>query len=398
MTHDEMAQQLLVVDDDDAICRMLSRIAEDAGFVVQTTSNADEFRAAVQRQCPDCILLDLNVPGGDGIELMRFLAANARGVRIAILSGAERAVLNSARRIGESRGLRVVDVVQKPAGLERLRQAMECLRDDGARLTTDDLAHAIDGGELRLQYQPRFSLPQEACEGFEALVRWAHPRRGLIPPVEFIPLAERSGLINRLTWWVVGTALDQLRVWDRSDVSLSINVSGKDLRDLDFADRFTSEMHTRQVRPAQVILELTETVAMSDIVMGMDILTRLRLRGVGLSIDDFGTGFSSLVQLQRLPAGELKIDRAFVRDCHVSDDNRVIVKTIVDLAHNLGMQVVAEGVEEPAVLEILKGFGCDGAQGYLLGRPLDALQATELLDRTHLQRGDGGAAMKTTAR
>ena len=236
-----------------------------------------------------------------------------------------------------------------------------------------ELERAITGGELRLEYQPKVNLTSGAVTGVEALVRWEHPTRGRLGPDSFIPIAEQSDQIGDLTRWVVRSAVDQWRRWHELglEISIAVNFSGRNLDELDFPDVLDQLCRARDVSCAQFVIEITETAAASDEIKMMDIATRLRLKGFRISIDDFGTGYSSLVQLQRLPFSEMKIDKSFVIQCATSRESLVIVKSIIDLAHNLNLKVVSEGVETLEVLELLRRLGCDLVQGYYVGRPME---------------------------
>jgi len=237
----------------------------------------------------------------------------------------------------------------------------------------DELARALSAGELLLEYQPKIDLSSGAVTGVEALARWQHPTRGRLGPDSFIPLAEQSDLIGALTRWVMRTAVEQSRRWREVglEISIAVNFSARNLEEIDFPDVLEGLCRAADVDCRQFVIEITETAAASDEIKMMDIATRLRLKGFRISIDDFGTGYSSLVQLQRLPFSEMKIDKSFVIHCTSSRESLVIVKSITDLAHNLNLKVVAEGVETLDVLELLRRLGCDLAQGYYLGRPMD---------------------------
>lgn len=236
----------------------------------------------------------------------------------------------------------------------------------------DDLGRALGGDELFLVYQPKLALASERWSGVEALLRWRHPVRGLVPPNLFIPLAEEGGLMRPLTERVIDMALDRWGEWHRAglDVSIAINLSAKDIEP-DLPDRFERACAAKSVIPGKITFELTET-ATHDVTDLLDIATRLRLKGPLLSIDDFGTGYSSVVQLHRLPFCELKIDRLFVSELETSPEARTIVRAITDLAHALDLTTVAEGVETAPQQRFLADIGCDEAQGFLFSRPIEA--------------------------
>jgi EAL domain-containing protein (putative c-di-GMP-specific phosphodiesterase class I) len=209
----------------------------------------------------------------------------------------------------------------------------------------------------------------------EALMRWTHAELGAVPPSRFVPLAEQHGLIDELTQWALRTALRQLRLWTAAglDTSVAVNISAVSLEQLDFPDLVERLCRALNVPTDRLVLELTEG-ATQPLINLMDTLTRFRIKGVGLALDDFGTGYSGLIQLRKLPFTEIKIDRQFVTGLATSRDDQVIVRSVIELAHGLGLQVTAEGVETAEQLAALRALGCDLIQGYLLAQPLDAAE------------------------
>jgi diguanylate cyclase (GGDEF)-like protein len=238
------------------------------------------------------------------------------------------------------------------------------------------LRRAVDSQEFRLHFQPQVALDGEgAVIGVEALVRWEHPERGLVPPGEFVPVAESTGLIVPIGSWVLQAACEQLGIWQRDgrpDLTMCVNVSARQLADPTIVGLVERVLDTTGVTPATLCLEITESVLMEDLDHVAATLDRLKALGVSLSVDDFGTGYSSLAYLRRLPADFLKIDKSFVDDLGTSDTAAAIVRTIVDLAHSLGLGVVAEGVETEVQADALTALGCDQAQGFLFARPAPA--------------------------
>ncbi len=259
-----------------------------------------------------------------------------------------------------------------------------------------ELRYAIEHDELVLYYQPKIHLKTGRVIGVEALVRWRHPNRGLIAPDEFIPLAERTGLIKPLTLWVLTAALHQSRTWQRAGLRLSVavNLSARNLQDTELADQI-EEMLTRSgIPPNQLELEITESTIMADPPRALEILTRLHHMQIPLAIDDFGTGYSSLGYLRKLPVSSIKIDKSFVKNMAADDSDAVIVRSTIELAHNLGLLVVAEGVETQYVWDRLAALGCDAAQGYYMSAPMPAAaltrwfhesswQVTKIADEAH---------------
>ena len=236
----------------------------------------------------------------------------------------------------------------------------------------DGFERALINGRLRMVYQPKVSLVDGSLKRFEALVRWDDPELGPVPPSRFVPLAEKHGLIDPLTQWGLRTTLRQWLAWRAQgiDTCLAFNISALSLDQLDFPDLVERMCRALDVPTERLVLELTEG-ATQPLVKMMDTLTRFRIKGIGLAIDDFGVGYSTLMQLRQLPFTELKIDRFFVEDATTSADSALIVKSIIDLAHGLGLTVTAEGVETADQLALLQTLGCDVAQGYFVARPLE---------------------------
>jgi len=237
-----------------------------------------------------------------------------------------------------------------------------------------ELRQAIAQGDLQVYYQPKLNVATGKIAEAEALVRWQHKRHGMMQPDSFIHMAERSGLIKLLSAWVLNEALRQAAAWsaDGIDIALSVNLSTQDLSSRDLPDIVSKLLTTHNIPPQRLILEITETSLMVNHEHALETLTRLAEMGVRSSIDDFGTGYSSLAYLKMLPAGELKIDKSFVFDMLENENDAVIVRAIIDLAHNLGLKVVGEGVETKALQDELIRLGCDFLQGYNICRPKNA--------------------------
>jgi diguanylate cyclase (GGDEF)-like protein len=237
-----------------------------------------------------------------------------------------------------------------------------------------ELRQAAQRGELLLHYQPKVRLADGEVRHAEALLRWQHPQRGLVPPDRFIPAAEQTGYIRSLTRWVLDAALAQAAAWRRSglEVQIAVNLSVRDLLDTALPAQLDDLLRQRQASPQWLALEVTESAVMSDPARALSVVRDLHERGFALALDDFGTGYSSLSYLKRLPVDELKIDKSFVRNlAHESDDATIVASTI-ELAHRMGLRVVAEGVEDRAAWQLLQRMGCDFIQGYLISRPLRA--------------------------
>lgn len=239
------------------------------------------------------------------------------------------------------------------------------------RIKLDRLRRAVECGSLFLVYQPKLDLRSGAITGVEALTRWHHARRGPISPTTFIPAIEQSDLIDWFSEWVLDTAVRQWTGWREEgiELELAVNISALNLKHLHFPDIVSAICEAHDFTPEWLMLELTEG-ATQDATLLMDTVSRLRLKGMGISLDDFGTGYGSLVQLRGLPFTELKIDQRFVSDLLVSRDSRAITRGLIAMAHEIGLSVTAEGVEDSSTLDTLLAFGCDKAQGFLIARPM----------------------------
>jgi EAL domain-containing protein (putative c-di-GMP-specific phosphodiesterase class I) len=371
----EQANRLLVIDDQADLCEFISEAATALGFETRAVTDPETFRAAVQEFQPTVVVLDLQMPGADGIELLRFLGERGSKAHVLVASGMDQRVLATAEQIGRAQGLSMLGALQKPILLADLEAMLRrCVRGDSP-ITPEVLASAIDNDEIRVHYQPkatRVAPGRWIIEGVEALARWQHPVFGFVSPARFIPIAEKNGLIRRLTERVLETALAQCCTWDAHGLQLSVavNLSPQLLNDLSFPDHVARMASQVGADARRIVFEVTETAAMFDPGTTMDVLTRMRVKNFGLSIDDFGTGYSSLKQLYLMPFSELKIDTSFVRDIFAHEDARTMVETMVLLAHKLRLTACAEGVESQEVLDFLDNVGCDRAQGYFIGRPM----------------------------
>ncbi|MGC2414767.1 MAG: EAL domain-containing response regulator [Stellaceae bacterium] len=363
-----------MIDDEPALGQLVKRVAEASGFDVVITADPAVFMDAARRWHPTVIMLDLKMPGTDGVQLLRTLAADNCPANVVLTSGSDPKVLEAAMQLGRDRGLNMSDALPKPIRVEHLRERLDGFKQVSKPLLAAHLEDALATDQLFLEYQPKLDCRLGRITGAEALVRWRHPTRGTIQPNQFIALAEETGLIHGVTDWVVATAAAQAASWRAEnlglEVAVAVNFSASDLADLDLPDRLEQHCRTAGSDPAFLTLELTETGAMREGMQMMDVLTRLRLKGFNLSIDDFGTGYSSLVQLQTMPFSEIKIDLSFVTQMMRNAGCRVIVEIIIDLARKLGLKSVAEGVEDNAALKTLIDMGCDTVQGYYISRPI----------------------------
>lgn len=386
-------RRLLILDDDPMTGETIQRIAEFAGLEVRFTPDPDRFFDLLHAWHPTHIALDLIMPTMDGMQVMARLAQLSCRAKIIITSGVGSRVLDAARRSAVEHGLDIAGVLAKPFSPLQLREMLlgqisaapppptvAIAPAEPPEITLDDLHQALERREFVLAYQPKVLCTTGELAGVEALVRWVHPSYGLLPPGRFIPLAESCDLIDPITDQVIDQALawfgplcvgaTQLSPTNRDRLMLSVNISARTLTNSALFDRVQERCQAHCVNPSRLIFELTETSAMDDPVASLDLLTRLRMVGFHLSIDDFGTGFSSMLQLVRLPFSEIKVDKSFVMTAMTSSESRTVVKFIVDLGHSLGLRCTAEGVEDAKTLDYLNQIGCDLAQGYHIARPL----------------------------
>lgn len=396
--------RLLILDDDPAVGAFIGSAAAKIGFDARAEADPNAFFTLLDQWSPTHIALDLVMPEMDGVQVLVELAKRKCSAQIIITSGIGGRVLEAAARSAREHGLHIAGMLTKPFLVSALKSMLlpglqspsAELRAPGVSrsdakldvfaLSVSELERALANRELYLVYQPKIECAGGGVAGFEALVRWAHPSHGLIMPDQFIPLAEESGLIDALTDVVLDQSVRWLTtLWPAvaaavparasgglaACISMSINLSAKTLKDLTFVDRVATWCQEHAIDPARLIFELTETSAMENPATSLALLTRLRMKGFQLSIDDFGTGYSSMLQLVRMPFSEIKVDRSFVSTALKSKESRTVVRSIVDLGRSLGIKVVAEGVENSETLEYLKQIGCDLAQGYLVGRPMN---------------------------
>ena len=253
-----------------------------------------------------------------------------------------------------------------------------------------ELRHAIEENQFFLLYQPKIDIRSGRTIGVEALVRWQHPQRGTIPPDQFISLAEQTGSIKQLTLWVLKEALRQSRSWQKAglEISVAVNLSVRSLQAPQLLDHIKGLLSTWGVVSSSLRLEITESIIMADPGLALEIITQLTAMGIRFSIDDFGTGYSSLSYLQRLPVDEIKIDKSFVMNMMADENSAAIVGSIIDLAHHLGLKVVAEGVENKDILDRLTSAGCDVAQGYLISRPISQADLVAWLENQDREMGE----------
>jgi len=381
-----IGRKLLVLDDEPEICQLVESVASAFGF--ETASAVDPtLVSASQIADAGVLVLDLMMPGTDGIEILRNLNDSTLRPDIVLISGLDKRVLDSASNMARVLGLRVIGVLHKPFRAGALHQLLETYVTSadapvvpavaGVRpqFTAHDIEQALARDEFVVHFQPQISLVDESWVGVEALARWQHPVYGLLYPNAFIAIAESEPLALSFTEHVIRIALRQYRQLSESlgfHGTLSVNMPPTALTDVHFPERLLPLLREQKVPPGAFILEITENSLPESDKVVLDITTRLSMRGVRVSIDDFGTGTSGLERLHDTAFDELKIDMVFVRNARTGSAPAAtaIVESAAALGHRLKMNVVAEGVETRSTIEWLRSVGCDVAQGFEVGRPM----------------------------
>lgn len=384
-----MAEQLpiriLILDDDPFILKLLTRMLANLGFssvdCSEDGTNALKLLDNVATR-PDLILLDLNMPGMDGIEFVRHLVERGYSGSLILVSGEDERMLKTTEKLVQAHKIPILGYLQKPVQPEALRMQLMKMasslsgqnkKENVPKIyDAETIKKAITTGELVNYYQPKVRVKTGEVAGVETLVRWHHPVDGVIYPSRFIGVAEQCGLIDLLTETVLKQAFAQAGIWQKlgCDLKVAVNVSMDNLASLDFQDTVVKLATEAGVLPGRIVLEITESQLMGDERISLEILTRLRLKRFHLSIDDFGTGHSSLAQLRDIPFDELKIDQGFVHRASEDETLRAIYDASLALAKQLDMEAVAEGVEDREDWELLRQTGCDLAQGNFIASPM----------------------------
>lgn len=395
--------KIVIVDDEPFALKLITRQLANLGFTESLSfERASDALRLLERDVAavDLVFCDLQMPEMDGVEFVRHLARLEYRGGLVLVSGEDRRILQTAEKLAKAHLLNVIGAIHKPVSPDQLRLILEgklspAVKTPSAAYTTyspDKLQRAIADGQLENHYQPKVNLASGAVTGVEALVRWRHPQDGLVFPDQFISIAEENGLIDDLMRAVLTSAMRHARRWQDAGLSLSVavNISMDNLAALEFPDFVENELTKAGVPLTSLVLEITESRLMKDLLTPLDILTRLRLKHIGLSIDDFGTGHSSLAQLRDIPFDELKVDRGFVHGAAVNPSLRAIFEASLAMARQLSMQVVAEGVEDQADWDFLREAGCDmaEAQGYFIAKPMPAAELPVWINAWELRRPD----------
>jgi EAL domain-containing protein (putative c-di-GMP-specific phosphodiesterase class I)/FixJ family two-component response regulator len=379
---DQPRGRLLVVDDDLVQRTIIGKIGARLGYDAVIAPSFEHAAELLRTEAFDILTLDLSLGERDGVELLR-LAADLKlnAMPIVIISGCEDRILNTTRRVCQALDLSLTSCLTKPLGLDHLREALLLPASDPVApasnavepvIDRERIMAALERNEFFVEFQPKVNLETDRVIGAEALARWRMPEFGILSPAIFIPVVERLGLMSELTTRILTLAIADggKLIEQQPGFTVAVNVCGSLLTDLMLPERIEGILRENGVAAESLIVEVTESVAMSDVDRAMDILVRLRIKGIGAAIDDFGTGFSSLAALARLPFSELKIDQSFVKGCETDDDMMKIVEASVGLARAFRMKVVAEGIDNPRTLAKIRQAGCDLGQGYLFAPSL----------------------------
>jgi EAL domain-containing protein (putative c-di-GMP-specific phosphodiesterase class I)/AmiR/NasT family two-component response regulator len=395
-------RSVLLVDDSAAQRAYAVALCRELGIQeVREASNGLEALALLASlpTPPDLLIIDLEMPTMDGPELLTRLRERGIESPIIVASSRERSLLHSVQDMGNTMGLCLIGGLQKPLRLESLSAILRNwdsvsdrrkLAAHALPINPEELRTGIDRGEIVVHYQPQIAVNSGNVHGVEALARWNHPTLGLIQPDQFIPMAEEHGLIHKLTLQVMNEALLQAATWNAHGLNLAvaINLSPMLLESPNLLQEISGLQQCYGLRAEQVVLEITETSLLRDLSVALAVLTRLRLRGFGLSLDDYGTGFSSMQQLARIPFTELKIDRSFVHGVHERESVQVMLRSALEMAMRLGLNTVAEGVESLQDWWLLQEYGCMFVQGWLMSKAMPAGEVMNWI-RAHEGRKPG---------
>lgn len=372
-----------MLDDELFALKLIARVLADLGCASVTTCESGAAALALigkADEAPELILMDLNMPEMDGLEFVRHLVGRNFSGSLILVSGEDERMQQAAEKLARAHHITVLGHLHKPATPRGLTELIEKWtsptqtqpRAQNKVYGAEELRAAIANGELVNYYQPKVLTSSGRVLGVETLVRWRHPQDGIVYPDQFIGLAEAHGLINALTKAVLTDALAQARLWQDAGLMLqvAVNLSMDDLVSMDFADMVVGLATASGVSPQMIELEVTESQLMVDLRTPLEILTRLRMKRFRLSIDDFGIGNSSLAQLRDIPFDELKIDQSFVHGACCNEKLWSMFDSCLNLARQLRLEVVAEGVEDQADWDFVRNRGCDIAQGYFIARPM----------------------------
>jgi len=378
----------LVVEDDDFQRECLANLLKFLGagriFVAVDGRQALQILCATDQGLIDIVLCDLDMPGMDGLEFFRHLGNAHSTISVIISSALDSALISSVKNMAHAYGLTLLGAVSKPILPVKLQELISYHNparqypggNSGSAhsFTLDQILLGIEKKQFEPFFQPKMELASKRIVGAEALARWIHPDCGVISPASFIEQLEESSNIEDLTFIMLERSAVTCRMLQESGhkLTISVNISLTSLTDIFLADKITRIVRENGITPQSIILEITESAAMTKVAAALENLARLRMRGFGLAIDDYGTGYSNMQQIVRVAFSELKIDQSFVKGFYENQASQVVANSSIELAHQLHMLSTAEGIESQRDLDMLKTMGCDLAQGYFIARPMNA--------------------------
>lgn len=377
---------VLVVEDDNFQRQMIVRMLHSLNVqLVNDANNGKDALEIIRKQSEnpiDIVICDLNMPEMDGLEFLRHLGVEHHNISIIIISSLGSKLVLSAGKMTKMYGVKLLGAIEKPIQPAQLRELFsKYVRSEkkwhapaeSPSFTLNDITQGVRAKQFESFLQPKVDLQTNQVTGAEALARWIHPELGIIGPYAFIPLLEQNNQIDELTFLILEKAAAACRSLHDADckIAVSVNLSLVSLSDITLADKIAKLVRTAGIDPQYITLEITETAAMTDAAHVLENLARLCMNGFILSIDDYGTGYSSLQQLTRIAFSELKIDQSFIQDSANNEATRIVVKSSIDMARELNVKSVAEGVETQEDWDMLKNMGCNMAQGYFIAKPMN---------------------------
>lgn len=378
-----LPESVLVIDDSSVQRQHAVSLCAELGIerIYEASNGAEALDIiAALPEPPDVLIIDLEMPGMNGVELIQNLRKRGANIPVIVASSREGSLINAVETMTQSLGMELLAGLQKPLQLVQIASAFSnrggnrkpASQAGQIEFTASDLREAIACKQLVPYFQPKIDVRTGVIKGVEALARWLLPDGRMIPPDRFIQLAESHGLIHELTLAIADQACAQAAQWNKRGLrlSLAINLSPHLLDSDRFVDDICALIDRHAVRADQIVWEITESSMVANLGAALGVLARLRLKGFGLSLDDYGTGFSSMQQLARMPFTELKVDRSFVHGAADRDHLRVILQSALDMASRLSLVTVAEGVERMEDWRLLQEYGCSLGQGYLVARPM----------------------------